>query len=49
MEDTLVKAMALDDRVRFFIVRSTDLVQDAVDRFDLSPAAGDALGRLHHG
>lgn len=46
MEDTLVKAMALDDRVRFFIVRSTDLVQDAVDRFDLSPAAGDALGRV---
>lgn len=46
MEDTLVKAMALDGRVRFFITRTTDLVQDAVNRFDLSPAAGDALGRV---
>lgn len=46
MKDQLVKAMALDSRVRFFLIRSTDLVQEAVNRFDLSPAAGDALGRV---
>lgn len=46
MKDQLVIAMALSNRVRFYIDRTTDLVQDAVDRFDLSHGAGDALGRV---
>lgn len=46
MKDQLVKAMALDGRVRFYIDRTTDLVQEAMDRFDLPNGSGDALGRV---
>ena len=46
MKDQLVKAMALDGRVRFYIDRTTDLVQDAMDRFDLPNGSADALGRV---
>lgn len=46
MNDSLVKAMALDGHVRLYINRTTDLVQDAMDRFHLSNPAADALGRV---
>ncbi len=46
MKDQLVKAMALGGRVRFYIDRTTDLVQDAMDRFELSNGSADVLGRV---
>lgn len=46
MQDQLVKAMALNGNVRFYINRTTDLVQDAMNRFDLSSGSIDALGRV---
>lgn len=46
MKDQLVKAMALDGSVRFYIDRTTDLVQDAMGRFELSNGSADVLGRV---
>lgn len=46
MKDQLVKALALDGRVRIYADRTTDLVQEAQDRFNLYPGATDALGRV---
>ncbi len=46
MEDHLVKALALEGRVRLYLVRSTDLVQEAKDRFSLNPTPAAALGRV---
>lgn len=46
MKDQLVKAMALDQKVRFYINRATDLVQEAKDRFELENGPADALGRV---
>ncbi len=46
MNDCLVKAMALNSHVRLYINRTTDLVQEAMNRFHLSNGAGDALGRV---
>ncbi len=45
MKDELVKALALDGHVRIYIARTTDMVQEARDRFDMGPIATDALGR----
>ena len=45
MKDQLLKALVLKDHVRLYIVRTTDLVQEAQDRFDLHPCACAALGR----
>lgn len=45
MKDQLVKALVLNEHVRLYIVRSTDMVQEAMDRFDLHPCACAALGR----
>lgn len=45
MKDQLCKALVLEGRVRLYLVRSTDLVQEARDRFDLYPCAAAALGR----
>ena len=45
MKDQLCKALVLEDRVRLYLVRTTDLVQEARDRFDLHPCACAALGR----
>lgn len=45
MKDQLVTALVLEDRVRIYIARTTDLVQDAKNRFDLHPCACAALGR----
>lgn len=46
MKDQLVKALVLDGRVRVYIDRTTDMVQEARDRFDLYPTACAALGRV---
>lgn len=46
MKDQLVKALALDGHVRIYAVRSTDMVQEAQERFDLYPTATAALGRV---
>ncbi len=45
MKDQLCKALVCEGRVRLYLVRSTDLVQEARDRFDLYPVASAALGR----
>lgn len=45
MKDQLLKALVCQGRVRLYIVRTTDLVQEARDRFDLYPCAAAALGR----
>lgn len=46
MKDSLVKAMALDGHVRLYINRTTDLVQEAMDRFRMSTPSADVLGRV---
>lgn len=46
MKDQLVKALVLDERVRVYLDRTTDMVQEARDRFDLHPTACAALGRV---
>lgn len=45
MKDQLCKALVCNSRVRVYMVRSTDLVQEARNRFDLHPCACAALGR----
>lgn len=45
MKDQLCRALVLENRVRIFLCRTTDLVQEARDRFDLHPCASAALGR----
>ena len=44
--DTLVKAMALDDNVRVYIINSTDLVNEAIRRNDTYPSSSDCLGKV---
>lgn len=46
MKDELVKALVLDGHVRIYIARTTNMVQEARDRFDMGPVATDALGRV---
>ena len=45
MKDQLTKALVCEGRVRLYLVRTTDLVQEARDRFDCYPCAAAALGR----
>lgn len=45
MKDQLTRALVCEGRVRLFVVRTTDLVQEARDRFDCWPCASAALGR----
>ena len=45
MKDQLVKSLVLEGRVRVHLVSTTNLVQEARDRFDLYPTACAALGR----
>lgn len=45
MKDTLLKALVNQDHIRLYLARTTDLVQEARDRFDLYPCASAALGR----
>lgn len=46
MKDQLTKALVCEGRVRLYIARTTDLVQEARDRFDCYPCASAALGRV---
>lgn len=45
MKDSLIKAMACEGRVRIFICATTELVEEARQRFDLWPTSAAALGR----
>ncbi len=45
MKDQLCKALVLEGRVRIYLARTTDLVQEAKNRFNLHPCACAALGR----
>lgn len=45
MKDYLVKALACEERVRIYICASTQLVEEAKNRFDLWPTSAAALGR----
>lgn len=45
MKDQLCKALVCEGRVRVYMVRTSDMVQEARDRFDLYPCACAALGR----
>ena len=45
MKDQLLKALVLDNKVRLYIARTTDIVQEARNRFDLHSCATAALGR----
>lgn len=46
MKDQLVKALVLNEHVRVYAARTTDLVREAQRRFALSPTATAALGRV---
>lgn len=46
MNDTLIRALACEERVRIYICSSTNLVDEARKRFDLWPTASAALGRV---
>lgn len=43
--DILVKALALDDTVRVYVLKTTDLVNEAIRRCDTYPSASDCLGK----
>lgn len=45
MKDQCTSALVCEGRVRLYIARTTDLVQEARDRFDTHPCATAALGR----
>lgn len=45
MKDYLLKAMACEERVRVYICSSTQLVENARQRFDLWPTSAATLGR----
>lgn len=46
MKDQLVKALVLNEHVRVYAARTTDLVREAQRRFSLPPTATAALGRV---
>lgn len=46
MSDRLIRALAVNERVRIFICDTTDLVDEARKRHDLWPTASAALGRV---
>ena len=45
IKDTLIKALALGERVRVYIVRNTDTANEACVRHDLWPSATSVLGK----
>ncbi|MEG0329822.1 MAG: Hsp33 family molecular chaperone HslO [Longicatena sp.] len=45
MKDYLIKALTCEGRVRVFICSSTNLVEEARQRFDMWPTSAAALGR----
>lgn len=44
--DVLVKALALDDSVRVYVLKTTNLVNEAIRRCDTYPSASDCLGKV---
>lgn len=44
-KDTLLKVLALNDRVRVYIVNSTSVTNEAIKRHDLWPSAASVLGK----
>lgn len=44
-QDYLIKALALNDEVRVYIVRNTQTVNEAITRHDLWPTAASVLGK----
>lgn len=46
MKDQLIKALALEGRVRLYIDRTTDMVQEAKNRFDMNNGTAVVLGRV---
>lgn len=45
MQDYLVKAVAYEDKVRAYAIRTTDMINEAVERHQAWPTAAAALGR----
>ncbi len=43
--DTLLKALALESRVRVYIINSTSVTNEAIKRHDLWPSAASVLGK----
>lgn len=43
--DYLIKALARNKRIRTYIVRTTDVVNEAINRHDLWPSAASVLGK----
>ncbi|MBQ7275748.1 MAG: Hsp33 family molecular chaperone HslO [Bacilli bacterium] len=44
--DKLLKALALDDQVRIYIVNNTETVNEAIRRHDLWPSSASVLGKI---
>lgn len=45
MKDYLIKALACEERVRIYICATTQMVEEAKQRFDMWPTSAAALGR----
>ena len=43
--DYMIKALVLNETARVYVVRSTDIVNEAVERHDLWPSAASVLGK----
>ena len=43
--DSLLKVLALEDRVRVYIVNNTETTNEAIERHDLWPSAASVLGK----
>lgn len=44
--DKIVKALALEDSVRVYVLKTTDLVNEAIRRCDTYPSSSDCLGKV---
>ena len=43
--DYMIKALVLNDAARLYVVRSTDITNEAIERHDLWPSAASVLGK----
>lgn len=46
MKNYLIKALALDEQVRVFLVNATDPLNEAIKRHDVWPSAASCLGKI---